>query len=158
MPAALSIPRVGDPAPPFSLLDQHGVSRSLEEFKGRPVVLFFFPKAFTPACTAEACSFRDQYEVFSDHGTAVIGISSDSAQTQASFAGRFNLPFTLLSDPDSKVRAAYAVPKTMGLFPGRMSFVIDQRGVIRHAFNSQLRAQAHIDKALDVLRSLSAAK
>jgi thioredoxin-dependent peroxiredoxin len=158
MPAATSPPRVGDPAPPFSLPDQHNALRTLDEFKGRPVVLFFFPKAFTPACTAEACSFRDQYEVFSDHGAAVIGISSDSAETQASFAGRHNLPFTLLSDADSKVRNAYAVPKTLGLFPGRMSFVLDHHGTIRHTFNSQLRAQAHINKALEFLRALTRAK
>ena len=119
------------------------------------MVVYFYPKDFTQGCTAEACSFRDSYESFKDLGAEVIGISSDSQDSHRGFAQRHHLPFILLSDMDGSTRKAYGVKKTLGLFPGRVSFVIDKKGIIRHVFSSQSRATAHVGEALNVLKSLS---
>jgi peroxiredoxin Q/BCP len=117
-------------------------------------VLYFYPKDDTPGCTAEACAFRDQYEVFRDAGAEVIGISSDSAKSHQAFAARHSLPFVLLSDPAGKVRGQFGVGKTLGLFPGRVTFVMDRDGIVRHAFDSQLMATRHVSEALDVVKQL----
>ena len=146
--------RVGSIAPDFTLPDQNDQPLTLSSLRGTSVVLFFYPSAFTPGCTAEACSFRDEYETFREKGAEVVGISSNAASTQASFARIFKLPFRLLSDADGRVRSLYAVPRTMGIFPGRSTFVIDPSGVIRHSFTSQFRATSHIADALRVLESL----
>ena len=119
------------------------------------MVVYFYPKDFTRGCTAEACGFRDSYEAFKDLGAEVIGISSDSQDSHRDFAQQHHLPFILLSDADSAVRKAYGVKKSLGLFAGRVSFVIDKKGIIRHIFSSQTRATAHVGEALNVLKSLS---
>lgn len=143
---------VGTVAPPFTLNDQHGKPVSLADFRGkRSVVVYFYPKDDTPGCTKESCSFRDQYTAFTDVGAEVIGISSDSEASHAAFAAKHRLPFSLLSDREGKVRAAYQVPATLGFLPGRVTFVIDREGVIRHAFNSQVNASKHVEEALSVL-------
>ena len=129
---------------------------ALEDFLGKQnVVVYFYPKDFTRGCTAEACSFRDSYEVFKDLGAEVIGISSDNQTSHRDFAQRHHLPFILLSDVDGEVMKAYGVKKTLGLFAGRVSFVIDKRGIIRLIFSSQTRVTAHVGEALNVLKSLS---
>jgi peroxiredoxin Q/BCP len=145
--------QAGDAAPDFSLPDADGKPVSLSGFRGRPVVLYFYPKDDTPGCTLEACAFRDQYEDFVDAGAVVVGVSSDSSGSHRAFASRHRLPFTLLSDRDGAVRKRYRVPSTLGLLPGRVTFVIDGRGVIRHVFNSQLAATRHVSEALDALRT-----
>jgi peroxiredoxin Q/BCP len=117
-------------------------------------VLYFYPKDDTPGCTVESCSFRDSYEAFKDIGAEVIGISSDSPESHQKFAQKHNLPFTLLSDSDSAVRKVYGVPATLGLLPGRVTFVIDQAGLIRHMFNSQFNPKAHVEEAMKVLNTL----
>jgi peroxiredoxin Q/BCP len=147
---------VGAAAPDFTLRSQSGTEVSLSTFKGqKAVVLFFYPKDETPGCTAEACSFRDEYDAFAEAGAEVIGISSDSAESHASFAAHHRLPMTLLSDPGGRVRQLFGVKSTLGLLPGRVTFVIDKQGVVRHVFSSQLRATAHVKEALGVVRQLS---
>ena len=146
---------VGDAAPEFDLADAAGKRVRLSDFRGtRAVVLYFYPKDDTPGCTKEACSFRDSYEAFKEAGAEVIGISSDSEGSHQKFADKFKLPFTLVSDAGGSVRKRYGVPATLGLLPGRVTFVIDRAGVVRHVFNSQLQATKHVDEALGVLRRL----
>jgi thioredoxin-dependent peroxiredoxin len=146
---------VGDPAPDFELSSSSGQTIKLSDFRGKTVVLFFFPKADTPACTMEACSFRDSYEVFKQSGAEVIGISSDSTQAQNRFAARNRLPFLLVADPGGAVRARYGIARTLGLFPGRVTFVIDREGIIRHAFSSQFMPWKHVGETLKVLETLN---
>ncbi len=147
--------RVGQPAPEFRLRDASGASVSLSDFRGRSeVVLFFYPKNNTAACSKEACSFRDSHEVFKEAGAEVIGISSDSEGSHRRFAERLHLPFRLLSDPKGVVRAKYDVPRTLGLLPGRVTYVIDREGIVRHIFSSQFRPAKHVTEALGVVESL----
>jgi thioredoxin-dependent peroxiredoxin len=149
--------RVGDTAPDFTLPSQSGDPVRLGDRLGdRVVVLYFYPKDETPGCTAEACAFRDSHEAFADAGAEVIGISSDSAGRHASFAGRHNLPFTLLSDQGGAVRKSYGVPAVLGVLPGRVTYVIDRAGTVRHVFNSMTNIGQHVSDALDVVRRLQA--
>lgn len=128
---------------------------TLSDFRGKSeVVLYFYPKDNTPACAAEACSFRDSHEAFKEAGAEVIGVSSDTADSHRRFASRFRLPFLLLSDPDGLVRARFGVPRTFGLFPGRVTYLIDRGGVVRHVFSSQLQFSRHVNEMLGVLAGL----
>lgn len=117
-------------------------------------MLFFYPKDDTPVCIAEACAFRDRHQVFIGKGAQIVGVSRDSTERHQSFAGRYDLPYTLLSDEAGEVRAAFGVKKTLGFFDGRVTFVIDREGVIRHAFSSALDASRHVDEALETLTRL----
>ena len=145
----------GDHVPDFSLQDQHGAFVTLQGLLAKgPIVLFFYPKDETPGCTAEACSFRDNYDVFVKHGATVVGVSSDSVTSHKNFAQHHRLPFVLLSDPGGTVRKTFGVAKTLGIFPGRVTYVIDAQGVVRHTFNSQFSATAHIQEALQALAQL----
>jgi peroxiredoxin Q/BCP len=147
--------RVGDLAPDFALPTGDGRTVRLSDYRGKQnVVLYFYPKDNTPGCTAEACAFRDAYEVFKEAGAEVIGVSSDPPSSHQDFAQRHRLPFILLSDSDGAVRRLYGVPRTFGLIPGRVTYVIDRQGVVRHIFSSQFAPQKHIDEALAVLRRL----
>src|ERR1700722_7880889 len=147
--------QVGDKAPDFTLPTQSGEQVSLHDRIGaRVVVLYFFPKVGTPGCTSQACAFRDSHEVFTDAGAEVIGVSSDSVDSHAAFAGKHELPFTLLSDQGGKVRKQYAVPSVLGLLPGRVTYVIDREGTVRQVFNSMTRISHHIDDALTMVRQL----
>ncbi len=147
--------QAGDTAPDFSLRGADGKMVSLSDFRGRSeVVLFFYPKDNTPICTREACSFRDSHAAFRDAGAEVIGISSDSGESHQQFAERFRLPFVLLSDQDESVRARYGVTKTLGILPGRVTFVIDKQGIVRLVFSSQFQAAQHVARALGVLKEL----
>jgi peroxiredoxin Q/BCP len=128
---------------------------SLGNFIGKkPVVLFFYPKDDTPRCTKEACTFRDEYEGFRKLDAEIIGISSDSVKSHRHFAATHELPFTLLSDEGGKVRKLYGASNTFGLFPGRVTYVIDEEGVVRHIFSSQLDVEKHVEEALEALRSV----
>jgi peroxiredoxin Q/BCP len=150
--------KVGDQAPDFTLPTSGGKDVRLSDlFAKKAVVVFFYPKDDTPGCTVEACSFRDNYDAFTEAGAEVVGISSDSVDSHDRFASKHGLPMTLLSDRDGKVRSLFGVKATLGLFPGRATFVIDRLGVVRHVFVSQLRAGAHVGEALTVVKGLTAA-
>ena len=147
--------QVGQPAPNFTLTTTTGTIFRLADQRGRHVVLYFYPKDDTPGCTAEACSFRDQYEDFKDLGAEVVGISSDSEQSHQKFTQKHRLPFELLADTSGAVRKLYEVPRALlGLLPGRVTFVIDKNGLIQYIFNSLSGATDHVRKAKEVLQKL----
>ncbi|MUL37085.1 peroxiredoxin [Gloeocapsopsis dulcis] len=148
--------KVGDTAPDFTLPAQSGASVGLSDLRGKSVVLFFYPKDDTPGCTKESCAFRDQYEVFQSAGAEVIGVSADSPDSHQRFAAKYQLPFTLLSDTGNQVRKLYGVPATLGFLPGRVTYIIDQQGVVQHIFNSQFNFQGHVDEALKTLQQIGA--
>jgi len=146
----------GDTAPDFAIPSGSGETVRLRGLIGeKAVVLYFYPRDDTPGCTAEACSFRDGYEDFVEAGAEVVGVSSDSAESHERFAASNRLPFVLLSDGGGKVRKLYGVPSTLGIFPGRVTYVIDKGGVVRHVFSSQFGATKHVDEALKVVRALN---
>ncbi|ADI64810.1 peroxiredoxin [Trichormus azollae] len=148
--------KVGDNAPDFSLPDQHGSTVSLRDFRSKQaVVLYFYPKDDTPGCTAESCAFRDQYEVFKVAGAEVIGISGDSSESHQKFAAKYNLPFTLLSDKGDQVRKLYGATTAFGFIPGRVTYVIDQEGVVQYVFDSMLNFKGHVEETLKTLQQLS---
>src|ERR1700758_1972013 len=148
---------VGDKAPDFTLPSQSGDQVRLADRIGQHVVgLYFYPKDETSGCTREACAFRDSHEVFTDAGAEVIGVSSDSADKHAAFAEQHKLPFTLLADAGGQVRKSYGVPATLGVLPGRVTYVIDRTGTVRHVFNSMTNIGRHVNDALDVVKKLQA--
>jgi peroxiredoxin Q/BCP len=148
---------IGDEAPDFELPAQTGGTVRLSEFRGnRVVVLYFYPKDDTPGCTAEACAFRDSYKVFTDAGAEVIGISSDSVDSHERFCAAHRVPFALVSDSDGQVRRRYGVKSSFGLLPGRVTYVIDRDGVVRHVFSSMTNIGGHVDGALEVVERLTA--
>lgn len=147
--------KVGDTAPDFSLPAQDGSNVSLAQFRGqKAVVLYFYPKDDTPGCTAESCAFRDQYEVFESAGAEVIGVSGDSSESHQKFAAKYNLPFTLLSDKGDRIRKLYGATAAFGLFPGRVTYVIDQQGVVQYVFDSMFNFKGHVEEALKKLQAL----
>lgn len=149
---------VGDRVPDVTLQTHDGSTVRLADLVGRrPLVLFFYPKDDTPICTKEACAFRDSYETFSAAGAEVIGISGDTGASHRAFAARHKLPFLLASDADGSLRKAFGVPKTLGLFPGRVTYVIDRDGVVKLVFSAQLASQDHVAKALAAVGSLGGA-
>ena len=143
---------VGAKAPDFTLPSQSAEMVRLGDFLGKLVVLFFYPKDNTLGCTKEVCAFRDDFGQFGKLDAEVIGISSDSVQSHRAFAHKHDLPFALLSDGGGKVRKLYGVPNTLGLFPGRVTYVIDEQGVVRHIFSSQLGVERHVEEAISALR------
>jgi peroxiredoxin Q/BCP len=146
--------QVGDVAPDFTLPDQSGAPVSLGDLVGKTcIVLFFYPRDNTSICTAEACAFRDNYEVFKGKGADVIGVSSDSVESHQQFAAAYQLPFTLLSDADSEIRKRYGVPTAFGL-PGRVTYIIDRQGIVRHIFFSQFASDKHVTQALQAVQSI----
>jgi peroxiredoxin Q/BCP len=147
--------QAGDKAPDFTLPAQTGEQvRLSDRFAEHVVVLYFYPKDETRGCTAEACAFRDSHEVFAAAGAEVIGVSSDSVDKHAGFADHHKLPFTLLSDKGGVVRKSYGVPAVLGMLPGRVTYVIDRTGTVRHVFNSMTKISHHIDDALTVVKKL----
>jgi len=149
--------KVNDEAPAFTLKAGDGSTVTLGQYRGKkPVVLFFYPKDDTAICTKEVCAFRDSFADFQAAGAVVLGVSSDSRESHDAFAGKHHLPYPLLADEGGAVRKLYGVPSTMGLLPGRVTYVIDREGVVRHVFNSQLDAGKHVDEALKTLKSLGA--
>lgn len=128
--------QAGDKAPDFIAVDQSGKTHKLADFKGKKLVVFFYPAANTPSCTVEACNLRDNYQTLKDKGYELLGVSADTQKKQANFISKFNLPFPLLADEDHAVIKAFGVwgpKKFMGReFDGihRTTFVIDEKGVI----------------------------
>lgn len=147
---------VGDKAPDFTLPTQSGQEVHLADLlKQGPVVLYFYPKDNTSGCTAEACAFRDSYEVFKDAGAEVVGVSSDSVESHQQFASQHHLPFILASDEGGGLRKSYGVPKSPDGYDGRVTYVIDRDGVVRHIFNSQRETTKHIDEALVTVQRIT---
>jgi peroxiredoxin Q/BCP len=163
--------KVGDRAPDFELTavvgeDGPGVGNEapvktrkirLSDYVGKKnVVLFFYPKDETAGCTVEACSFRDSHQDFVDAGAEVIGISSDSVDSHARFAARHHLPMLLLSDPSGAIAARYGIRKALGFIPGRVTFLVDRSGIVRHVTDGRLRLRGHASEALATLKQLTA--
>lgn len=149
----MSQPAVGAKAPAFSAPDQSGKIVSLSDFKGKTVILYFYPKDDTSGCTVEACSFRDEHAVFRKKGAVVIGVSPDNAKSHVKFIEKFELPFTLLSDTYHKVAEAYGVwveksmygRKYMGM--ERSTFVIDPEGKVKAVYR-KVKPAEHVAEVL----------
>ncbi|VVA10176.1 PREDICTED: peroxiredoxin [Prunus dulcis] len=145
----------GKVPPAFTLKDQDGKTVSLSKFKGKPVVLYFYPADETPGCTKQACAFRDSYEKFKKAGAQVVGISGDDPSSHKAFAKKYKLPYTLLSDEGNKVRKEWGVPSDLfGTLPGRQTYVLDKNGVVQLIYNNQFQPEKHIDETLKFLQSL----
>ncbi|MDV3278702.1 MAG: peroxiredoxin [Nitrososphaerales archaeon] len=145
----------GDKAPDFELEAQDGRRVALHEFIGaKNVVLYFYPKDFTRGCTAETRSFGENYGVLQELGAEVIGVSSDDIESHREFAGECGAKFPLLADEEGRVRGLYGVQSSLGLIPGRATFIIDKEGVVRRVFSSQLNPRRHIAEAVEALKSL----
>jgi peroxiredoxin Q/BCP len=145
----------GDAMPDVTLTGAGGERVRLRDYVGKKaLVVYFYPRDDSPGCTRESCSFRDAYEDFVDAGAEVIGVSRDSAASHEAFAKKHRLPFVLLSDETGEARRAFGVPSTLGLLPGRATFVVDREGTVRHAFESQLQVYAHTKHALEVVKGL----
>ncbi|SRR5581483_9209983 len=147
--------RVGDEAPDFTLADQAGRLVHLRALRGKTVVLYFYPRDHTVVCTTEACDFRDNFEVFTQADAVILGVSSDSATSHSLFADQHGLPFTLLSDPGGLVRARYGVPRFLGMWPGRVTYIIDRNGVVQDVIESAFSATRHVQGALRTARALA---
>lgn len=146
---------VGDPVPDVTFQGAEGPVKLRELIGERAIVLYFYPKDETTGCTAQACSFRDKYQDFTDAGADVIGVSTDSARSHDSFSKHHRLPFRLLTDEGGAGAKALGVKKTLGLIPGRVTFVIDPEGIIRMRWDSQLGAVRHVAEALTVVKALA---
>lgn len=146
----------GDAIPEVELADQQGQPISLHSFKGKSaLVIYFYPKDNTAVCTAQACGFRDHYEDFQKLGATVIGISKDSVNSHKNVSEKRKLPFSLLSDPKGKALKAFGVPTYLfGLMPGRVTFIVDKQGIIKHTFRADFKADVHIQESLNILRDL----
>lgn len=143
---------IGDKIPDVKLKNEKGEDFRFMEID-KAIVIYFYPKDFTPGCTKEACGFRDSYEDFRDLGAEVIGISSDSQESHSKFKTKHQLPFLLLSDPEKKARKAFGVkPNFLGLLPGRETFVFNREGKLIYKFNS-INSGRHIEEALTALKN-----
>lgn len=145
----------GTPAPDFTLPDQDGVPVSLSRFRGKRVVLFFYPRNDSPGCTLEACTFRNQYTAFQHAGAEVLGISPDPPASHKRFILKHALPYRLLSDANQEISTLYGVSKTLGILPGRATYIIDQNGIILDSYSSQLWVKKHALYALATLQTAS---
>ena len=147
---------VGDQAPDFQAVDQHGETVRLSDYRGAKVVLYFYPKDDTPGCTKEACNLRDHYETLQQQGLQVLGVSIDDAESHEKFASKYNLPFRLVADPDKTIVQEYGVygeknsfgKKKMGT--KRTTFLIDENGAIQHIFR-QVKSENHAEQILEKL-------
>jgi peroxiredoxin Q/BCP len=156
------VPEIGDPAPSFELQSDTGETVSLEQLRGRPVVLYFYPKDDTAGCTRQACGIRDSWPVFGEMNATVLGVSPDSVESHVKFRDKYSLPFTLLADPDHKLAEAYGVwveKKNYGrTYMGieRSTFVIDADGRIA-AIKRRVKPDAHTEWALEQVSRLATA-
>lgn len=151
----------GEKAPDFTLPDQDGNPVNLYDLlKNGPVVVFFYPKAHTTVCTKEACSFRDNFEIFADSGAQIVGISTDTIEMQKSFHEKFRLTFPVLSDTDGVAYAAFGVRNSGGFKLGwamndRVTFVIDRDGYVRHHSTGMFEAEGHVEESLKTVKALA---
>jgi thioredoxin-dependent peroxiredoxin len=147
--------KVGDKVPDFELRRQDGgIFRLYDLLEEKNVVLYFYPKDRTPGCTKQACEFRDQYEVFKEYGAEVVGVSSDSIDSHKRFERIYHLPFILLSDKGGQIRSLYGVPRKLGVLPGRVTYIIDKKGIVKYIFNSMSKPLEHVSTAIEVLQEL----
>lgn len=146
---------IGDPAPDFALLDQHGEMHGLEQYRGRWLVLYFYPKDDTPGCTTEACEFRDDIHILERMGVSVVGVSLDDVDSHQEFAEKYHLPFTLLSDADGEVARRYGALTSLGFirFAKRHTFIIDPAGRIARIYRS-VSPRRHSDEVIADLKAL----
>jgi peroxiredoxin Q/BCP len=146
----------GSQVPLFTLPDQNGKEFSLSSVLGKKnLVIYFYPKDDSPGCTKEACSFRDQFEVFNEANAMIIGISGQSVESHKKFAEKYHLNFTLLSDEGDKIRKTFGVPvNMMGMIPGRVTYIVDKSGKVVYVFNSQTQATKHVDEAIRILKEM----
>ncbi len=150
--------KVNSKAPEFTLPDQNGEPIALKDYRGKWVVLYFYPRADTPGCTIEACEFRDRYKKIEKAGAVVFGISPDTSKAQKKFEEKFDLPFTLLADDEKKVAEAYGVfveknmygKKVMGV--ARTTFIIGPDGKIAHIFE-KVKPEGHADEVMACLKT-----
>ena len=151
--------QAGTKAPEFALLDENGVERKLSDYRGQPVVLYFYPKDDTPGCTTEACNFRDDYTAYEKAGVTILGVSPDTVKSHTKFKTKFDLPFTLLADEGHQVCDAYGVwgpKKFMGReYEGvlRTTYLIDKDGIISHVFEN-VKPADHSKQVLEALRQV----
>ena len=140
---------VGDRMPDFTATLQDGSAFDSTRLRGaKALVLFFYPKDNTPVCTQEACAFRDAYADFVRADVEVVGVSSDSPASHRRFAEKHRLPFPIISDADGSLRRLFGVPRALGIFPGRVTYVIDREGIVQLVYNATLAAEPHVRKAL----------
>jgi peroxiredoxin Q/BCP len=146
--------KIGSNIPAFSLPDQNGNLFDINSALGKKnLIIYFYPKDDSPGCTAQACSFQDQFEVFKEADAVIIGISGQSVESHKEFALKHRLTFTLLSDEGNKIRKQFGVPTNLlGLLPGRVTYVADKSGKVIYIFNSQIQATKHVDEALRILK------
>ncbi len=147
---------VGSTVPSFALKDQNGQVFNFDSVKGKNnLVIYFYPKDDSPGCTKEACSFRDQFDVFKKEDALIIGISGQSVKSHLEFAKKHRLNYTLLADEGNKVRKMFGVPTSFfGLLPGRVTYVVNKQGKVVFIFNSQMNTDKHIEEALRILKQL----
>jgi peroxiredoxin Q/BCP len=147
--------KAGDQAPGFDLIDQNGKRHRLEDFAGRWLVLYFYPKDDTPGCTTEACQFRDDYYALKEMGVAVLGVSLDDVESHQEFAEKYHLPFPLLSDAEGSVARAYGSLTKFGplSFAKRHTFIIDPEGHIARAY-TQVKPKEHSSQVIRDLRDM----
>ena len=148
---------VGSTIPSFSLKDQFGKDFDINSVKGKKnLVIYFYPKDDSPGCTKEACSFRDQFDVFGKYDALIVGISAQSVKSHLDFANKYRLNYTLLSDEGNNVRKLFDVPANLfGLLPGRVTYIVNKAGKVAYIFNSQLQAEKHIEEAIRILKGLN---
>ncbi|CAK9236913.1 unnamed protein product [Sphagnum troendelagicum] len=152
-PHVISKISVGDVVPPVGLKDQDGRLVNLDKFKGKPLVLYFYPADESPSCTKEACAFRDSYEKFKKSGAEVVGVSGDSPESHKAFKKKYRLPFTLLSDEGNKLRKDWGIPTDFfGALAGRQTYVIDKDGKVQLIFNNQFEPDKHIVETLKIIQ------
>ncbi len=143
---------VGEKAPEFETTDQNGNKVTLGKFRGMPVVLYFYPKDDTPGCTTEACSFRDNHDIYRKHGVEVLGVSVDGEESHKKFVDKFNLNFTLLADSNKEIVIKYGVIQDNG-HAKRVTYLIDQDGKIAHVYE-KVTPKEHAETVLSKLREL----
>jgi len=147
---------VGSKVPKFELLDQNGKIFNIDSVLGKKnLVIYFYPKDDSPGCTKQACSFRDQFEVFRDADAMIIGISEQSVESHLAFAKKHRLNYTLLSDNGNKIRKKFGVPGSfLGVLPGRVTYIVNKEGEVVYMFNSQLKAKKHVEESLRIIKDL----
>ena len=146
--------KIGDQAPKFELKDQNGRIRSNKNLRGKNLILFFYPKDETPGCTAEACSFRDNYSLFQELKTEVWGVSSDNKISHSRFSEKYALQFPLLIDEGNSLRKNFGVQNSFGFLPSRVTYIINKEGEIVNIFNNLLNGPAHVENSLQIVKAM----
>ena len=148
--------KISDKLPDFDLKNQHNLNVSSKKFIGKNLIIFFYPKDYTPGCTTEVCNFRDNYDILKKFDAEILGISSDDIRSHKSFAKKYNIQYDLLSDPKRKVEKLFGVPRSFfGLFPGRVTYIFNKKGILIEIINSQMNINKHLNKTIKILNRLN---